>query len=1246
MSLVFFVEEISDNLNYLPPKQTAPNDDYTEKRLQQLADQRQQHMDAIFKPPTTQPANNVATPAADEVASSLLLDYVDRRSAELETSVRQATDVMPADKYDKLKVLLDRINAQRQQLLHELQPQKRPTSQTNDVQVAPSKESLSTIFQSVQSIEREKRKLLNGTSAAAKTSAATAPSAAADKENVAVRQQLQHDRQQHQNRANIQQREKDVRNKERRVEQKLRQLFIEEQRREQNRENVAHTKTQTERPVAVENHKSVKIVKPCNEDGSQAPVQIIIQVNGGTQYEKRILPGVCVTSQKATMTADPIQNQRHQIPLQDQPKTVYPKTPSKPDRHRPVVPTENIEIDGSSTSTVYHNFPPTILAHPRNDVRPTTTTKTVQPPSQPDRTAVHQTALGQYIARLLGMSRASVDQLGTSSMSSVDTPSSSIINVPANMGEPNTATLDDAHPMADEQRLEHVQRFIDDNRSFISEVEQSIHEQCQLQQQHSGNETVDESMQRIESLWMKTLAKQESQMRRLKSEGKRLKNTLRHKEVVAPPSIRPILKKPGSPSRLVPLRDQRASKNATDTCNARIAELTEKIERIRREKQRLLESTYSSMGSTGSERGDAQNSTEYQDIAQKTQHAASSKSPPQPPQTASQNSSRASDVVSLAADDDQRSKIAQIQSTATTAMMIGCSRDSGINVTSRPLTASDAHSPDPKSVASSNGTGGGSVEHYAHKTLTIDASVKRTLTASLTAPASVARPPVSIARFAPQIEVLDIPHELSTIAEVDTPAVTARSAALGGGGVGGAPSSTGQQLTELRRLLDISAGTQERLRIRSFRDAVPRLEITNATLEQSMMSSSSTYKMSVTPATVPQIQPFPTHSNYAADDMSGLVGSQTLVAAEGEIDVDGRVSAVESVRMQPYPSHREYAHGVSGLCTSASINAAMDEKSREQDVAMEVDGNNANVEDDKDDDDVESFPDIEAELMRRKLLLRPFARHTSSSSEDYVDANVAMLPANTKAAITRQLPDSSTSTTSVDNLANEMQKIGLNWAGSMIRKTRESARLGNGDPSTGGNDSNSTSSVETATPPDVPTAPRSTPQPQPARVDVTAGDNRNMDNTNHSTVGQPLNLRDFLARELLKRSSSNESSSVHDESTLASQFLRSLLSSSNGSGGGLLSGASPTDAQVLQHTSERHRTSTPVRTMASLSAAAGDTHSRNHAAAGGNASGATTRTPSAPLTNGQLFSGESGMSSVRETSNSASTSASTSHHRQ
>ncbi|KAG4073692.1 hypothetical protein HA402_000916 [Bradysia odoriphaga] len=197
------------------------------------------------------------------------------------------------------------------------------------------------------------------------------------------------------------------------------------------------------------------------------------------------------------------------------------------------------------------------------------------------------------------------------------------------------------------------------------------------------------------------------------------------------------------------------------------------------------------------------------------------------------------------------------------------------------------------------------------------------------------------------------------------------------------------------------------------------------------------------------------------------------------------------------------------------------------------------------------FIDVEKEIKQRRLMERADASSTSDSK---------MI----------------SSSTSSDILAKDFNRIGLNWASAMLKKT-----------STAQNLESSSSSIKST----------------PIAAPTLSGGSSPGDRIN----GNPLNIRDFLARELLKRSQLSSSSSMSDSSTLTDQFLKSLLTMTS-------------DSSL--HQQATLRTSTPNRlNQSSESEKFVPAHDIGHTAK-----------------DEHLFSGESVLSSVRGVSQSDETS--------
>lgn len=399
-------------------------------------------------------------------------------------------------------------------------------------------------------------------------------------------------------------------------------------------------------------------------------------------------------------------------------------------------------------------------------------------------------------------------------------------------------------------------------------------------------------------------------------------------------------------------------------------------------------------------------------------------------------------------------------------------------------------------------------------------------------------------------------HELSTIIELDTPA-TSRI------------NLSDHRPEQNNEMIEISLNTEMALKIQQF---PPSQTLADDVLAATTIVNSTTVDNL-------KIQKFLHHKEWASGNVSGLCDTASIEAAAVD---DVVVPNITVPQFKPFATHEEYAAGVSGLCDSVSVAAAADS----------------------------TFPDIEAELKLRKIISRSFEslKFVSSSEDEMSNHADGSPPRPPPQKATEQTTSKHTNrqllmhSSSSDNLEQEMAKIGLNWASAMIKKTNDLKKLTSSSSSTSlGKSDQQQKSAATNSFVD-------------ANIEIPVANETTM-NTNASSAGRPLNLNEFLNRELLKKSSATSSSSTtNDDSTLASQFLRSLLGSSEG---GTLSSSTTTTRHkgFVAHVSEKHRTSTPVRHVSSTMTQSHHATTRQR----------LTRSP----TEHNFFSADSVMSSVR-----------------
>lgn len=599
-----------------------------------------------------QPTTSKTLNSSDS-CSSILLGYVDGRTHELNKVIdsRGENDV----KREDLLKLVDKLNKQKAILLSEIE---------KSVDTVPTI-NLENILKQLRNIDMEKENILIN------------ENDDGNKENICARQQKE-----------LEEREKILKQKEQTLERQIKKLFLkEEAAKQKKKENKANQTSQKIKNVEIQTETvnrncDIDILETSNNStlvsnessysssvGQRAPVKIIINVNGTKKEKSRKSP----TSSSRQTSAK----------INDAPGQVFPKTPAKKSeptekmekvKEKPKQIQLNIPTDGGeSISTVYRSPPQTI----RTDLTKFIENKSkiqqqklaVKKSKKTTTDRIENPMLKHYIARLLGMSRASIEQLGVSSSTSIETPSTSIVNVSEN----RTITNDTASSIPDEDRMEKLERFIADNHSFLSEVEQSLRHHQRLDETNDGAQDIEI----VEQIWMKTLKEKEQKMKkektRQKPKEKEIKPILRKKEiqktVVSDAQINDKNQK-----------HEDLSKKYADlaaSCSQRFAHLNEMIQKVRQEKQKLLETTFSAASET----------TEFLEFAGQQE---TKKNLPE-----SNECSQATTTTgkSLSYKDDLQFADLE-QNKLMNSKQMGMSRDSGI-CTSRPVTSSDVRdSPD------------------------------------------------------------------------------------------------------------------------------------------------------------------------------------------------------------------------------------------------------------------------------------------------------------------------------------------------------------------------------------------------------------------------------------------------------------------------------------------------------------------------------------------------------------------------
>lgn len=344
---------------------------------------------------------------------------------------------------------------------------------------------------------------------------------------------------------------------------------------------------------------------------------------------------------------------------------------------------------------------------------------------------------------------------------------------------------------------------------------------------------------------------------------------------------------------------------------------------------------------------------------------------------------------------------------------------------------------------------------------------------------------------------------------------------------------------------------------------------------------------------------FPQHSNYARN-LTGLLDSQSIEGLQLEMTKQtglyGSLTNLnEDLEYSKFPQHSNYARNVTGLLNSQSIDASI--HSMQQRTS-----------------DDRSLPDIVGELRRRDLLRQPFQMTSksddSSSAEELRNTSQHPVPPNRRVTAG-----------AVDALEKELEAMGMGWACSLLKKSKETSALSTSSSSRSEHDvshgrrraprpmSWKTNSVENR---------EITVDPDIIEIEDEPKPSTSKDPMLNDSETRQVSLKQFLASELMKHSSTSSSSwSSSIDSSLASVYLKSFLArSASGDPSGSITGR-------RSNQPERQRTSTPVQD--SVSASNGTNRKKSP-------ENELDPTRSQSDQTEKLFSGESHISSVRNCS--------------
>jgi anastral spindle 1 len=523
----------------------------------------------------------------------------------------------------------------------------------------------------------------------------------------------------------------------------------------------------------------------------------------------------------------------------------------------------------------------------------------------------------------------------------------------------------------------------------------------------------------------------------------------------------------------------------TANCQKRIADLATMMERVRQEKLKLIENSLSS--------GEFGHFTEYKEIAVpgKAQDAPTT-SASDLKDSPSQREDPASEEIN---------NILQKQTRP-----FGVSKDSGISILSRPMTSSDFRdSPDVRVTSEER-------ENTFQPILKDIPKLPRMKVTPESGPTKVIadvsqlikeqeaaakkqKPPLSLNRFSPHLEKPHKPHELSTIAEVETP-------------------------------------------------------------------SASKVNLNIEESGIGAMESFPNFEEYARKMQENAAADLTPMFPQ----LKDMMTVLDDVKVKSFLDPRDYGlpeisreheQTMSRASSASSIVDILDELKRRQLVTEEFRSD--------DDDAGHTTPTATKQIIqqpnspRRKPAQSRIIIKTPDNVVVEIQQDPAMTPTKRRPEKEHheklESPKSNDTLSGIQEIEKEprddldLQGMGLNWAASMMKRDGQSKKL---------ESSSSSSSIEKGSSIQI-------------EIETNKSSTCDRSSSSSSTAGMPMNLREFLTRELTKRSLAEKSMS--DESSLSSQFMRSLLNASTGPG---TSSGNASDHDKL-------RTSTPVHTKGSSS---------------------------------------------------------------
>lgn len=579
------------------------------------------------------PSNSIFV--RDKCDSSMLLDFITTRTSKICDDIdrcRSENGINKSQtKIEALHGLLKKVNTLRKILFEEIK-------QNDNSNVDPKE-----IISEISKLEEEQNKIMSGKS----------PKMQKSKNSYQDRERT------------LNEREEILKMKECCIDEKARELYLREKEIQMKKKVV---QSSNDIPKGV--NENVKVVKNNAETIiDEIPVKIVINVNKGDKTNDRSADLVvndvkwCERLRKTVRATESRQTQ----PIRTETGKIYPKMPANKTKSIPIEQKQSDNSSQSTSLTAYMNPPEilqTQLSRALRHAGISSNFKTQLGSNMNDNEMLH------YIIRLLGMSRTSIEQLNLSTVSTVKTPDSSVINISSNqkfIASSTSTPLSISSSCSVEQtesieknKLHQLARFLSENRNPTGNAERQ------------GPDSIENT------IWNNILSQKKAEKPTKIQTNNKDKSEVGLTRGTTEPEKHDLMTK----------YDELAA-----NCTERIRNLDSMISKVREEKQKILENTLSSAESLMSQT-QKENVTEYMDIPNLKDVGIDPKcvrngnlisSPPSEKSTNAPSSDFSSTSGTAA---DLSSIGNRINLTVTRNKEFGESKDSGVGV-SRPVTSSD-----------------------------------------------------------------------------------------------------------------------------------------------------------------------------------------------------------------------------------------------------------------------------------------------------------------------------------------------------------------------------------------------------------------------------------------------------------------------------------------------------------------------------------------------------------------------------